>query len=181
MIKINQVFTQKELDLLNNSVNNALLEDDFNLGRQKAKLDVSDKIKQNIQEIIIKNYSKVLSISSVSYVEYNKKFGEPKLPPHFDHDNTNLIVNFQLSSNVNWPVGLDMQMHDLEDNSALIFSPNEVIHWRPHKIFNDGEYVKMIFFRLVDIDNIVDYSHADYSMDDPIFIDVNAFRDSLNT
>ena len=179
MIKINQVFTQKELALLNNAISKCSFEADPDLGRQKTNLRLPAKIIQNVEKIVKENYSKNLSISSIAYVEYNKKFGNPNLPPHFDHDNTNIIVNFQLSSNINWPLGLDMELYNMEDNSALIFSPNDIIHWRPHKTFNDEEYVKMIFFRLVDANNIKNYLHKDYSMGDPIFAEINALRDSL--
>jgi hypothetical protein len=122
-----------------------------------------------------------LEISSIAYVEYNGKYGIPALPPHFDADSSEFIVNFQLDSNTYWDIGVDFDTYKMENNSAVIFQPNTNIHWRPHKKFKDGEYVKMIFFRVavIDEDSIVDNSHLRYTLDHKVYKEVNKFRDSL--
>lgn len=120
-----------------------------------------------------------VSMSGATYVEYNAKYGLPLLPPHFDGDSTELLINYQLYSNTSWNIGVDLQTYDIEDNSALAFSPNENIHWRPKKIFADEEFVKMIFFRFVNLKNQKDNSHLRYSLDHEALKEVREFRDSL--
>lgn len=113
-------------------------------------------------------------------VIYAKEYGQPNLPPHFDGDDTQLIMNYQLDSNTTWPVGIDKHTYGLKNNSAVMFHPNENIHWRPHKDFSDGEYVIMMFFRFYEPHNKQDYSHQALSQDDPVFRDILEYRNSLS-
>jgi hypothetical protein len=112
-------------------------------------------------------------------VEYNLRYGKPNLPPHFDGDHTEIILNYQLDSNTSWACGVNTTVHEMEDNSALIFSPNANAHWRPHKEFKEGEFVKMIFFRFYDLTKDSDYSHLRLSLNDPVFDDMNELREKL--
>jgi hypothetical protein len=66
----------------------------------------------------------------------------------------------------------------LEDNDAVIFHPNESIHWRPHAEFKDGEFVRVMFIRFMLPDG-TDYSYKRASLNDPVFDEVHALRDSL--
>jgi len=120
-------------------------------------------------------------MSSITYVEYNSKYGKPQLPPHWDGDSNDLIINYQFASNTSWDIGIDFDVYKMEDNSAIIFNPNEKTHWRPHKIFNDGEYVKMIFFRFENVNEKSDYSHLQkFWSTDEVFKEIEKFRDSLS-
>lgn len=110
--------------------------------------------------------------------EYTAKAGEPNLPPHFDGDTTDYIMTYQLSSNKDWPLGVDYNVVTLEDNSGVIFEPNKNIHWRTHAKFEDGEFVRMMFFRFQK-PMMSDYSDMALSISDPIFDDINEFRDSI--
>ncbi len=121
-----------------------------------------------------------LKIASTTYVEYNSKYGKPDLPPHFDGDYNDLIINYQFKSNTRWDIGINFKTHVVEDNSALVFNPNKEVHWRPHKIFKDDEFVKMIFFRFENLDNRSDYSQLrDFWPKDEFFENIRKFRDSL--
>ena len=110
--------------------------------------------------------------------EYTAKAGEPNLPPHFDGDSTDYIMTYQLSSNKAWPLGVDFNVVTLEDNSGVIFEPNKNIHWRTHTKFEDGEFVRMMFFRF-QRPIMSDYSDMAKDLKDPIFDDINEFRDSI--
>lgn len=114
------------------------------------------------------------------YAEYSNVYGRPSLPPHFDGDSTEIIVDFQLSSNITWPIGVGKEIYELEDNSALIFNPNADPHWRTIKDFEDGEYVKMLFFRCFKVGEKFDYSDRRLSIHDKIFKDINILRKSEN-
>ena len=177
IIKVENLFSEKQLDALNNMISNGEATIDEKLGRSQVILNSlgEENIGSKILEI-----GKNLSLSSAIYVEYSNNFGQPNLPTHYDGDNSDLIVNYQLSSNTSWDIGLGLETYSLEDNSALIFNPNEYIHWRPIKQFEAGEYVKMIFFRLWNKENTSDYSHLRYSLDNPIFDEVKKIRDKGN-
>lgn len=111
-------------------------------------------------------------------VIYSAEYGDPRLPPHFDGDFTDFIIDYQLDSSTTWPLGADLSVYPLKDNSAVGFNPNKTIHWRPEKQFQPGEYVTMIFFRFVNSENPSDNSHLPHHPDDEVFKEVAAFRDS---
>lgn len=122
-----------------------------------------------------------LTLSSVTYVEYNSKYGIPELPPHYDGDKNDLIINYQLDANTRWDLGIDFETFEIKNNSALIFNPNESAHWRPKKIFNSGEFVKMIFFRFAKKENPTDYSDLQkFWPTDEIFKNISEFRNSIS-
>jgi hypothetical protein len=153
------------------------------LGRLKASRffdSMPNQIKDKLEKVAKEISGVDMSLRNSSYAEYSADYGRPDLPPHVDGDSNDMIINFQLSSNTVWELGLDLNTYRLEDNSAIIFNPNTTIHWRPKKTFNDGEYVKMIFFRLCDAANQKDYSHLPNDPDDKMFSEVVKFRDSLD-
>jgi hypothetical protein len=159
-------------------------ENEFSISKDLGRLQFTIKnIDEQLEIKLTKMVNSFLNsnycLYGASYVEYNSKYGNPNLPPHFDGDQTELMVNYQLKSNTSWAIGLNKETYNLEDNSALIFNPNESIHWRTKKTFKDGEFVKMIFFRFADPNNEKDNSHLRYSLDHEILKDVNIFRDSL--
>jgi hypothetical protein len=187
--KIDNIFTQEEVQILIDKLKylESLPKDsgavliDKSLGR--LLFPVLEEIPMSIKEklfYIAESFSfKGLSLAGANAVEYSNKYGIPNLPVHYDHDSNDLIINFQLLSNTKWEVGVDLNLYELEDNSALIFNANEYTHWRPHKIFQDKEFVKMIFFRFRNYNIPSDYSHLQYDINHPIFSEVNKFRDSL--
>jgi hypothetical protein len=154
-------------------------QEDATLGRILYNLPVPDKILENIQLRVEAVVSKKLSLINASFADYDSKYGQPNLPPHFDGDNNNLIVDYQYKSNTSWGLGVSSTVFQMEDNKAVMFNPNEYPHWRPRKKFNDGEYITMVFFRFPDYDGKIDYSHMRYSQNDEIFADIHKVRDSL--
>lgn len=171
-------------DLLNNIKDTKLNEQNGNginthLGRMQIG-NISKNLNSEILDVVttiaksIQNKS--IDLHHALYVEYNNKFGQPKLPPHYDHDNCDLIINYQLSSNTEWDIGLNTELYSLKDNAALIFNGNIYPHWRPHKEFKDNEYIKMIFFRFYNSKNPSDYSHLGFYPDDNHFDKINKIR-----
>jgi hypothetical protein len=199
VIKLNNIFTENELKIffdeikytdvptdsdgkyLNSKDNNGVGIDN-DLGRLQFKnlSNLPQNILDKVNTLAKQVSDKPLSMSSIVSVEYSGKYGTPNLPVHYDHDSSDLIVNFQLSSNTSWGLGIDLNLYSLEDNSAIIFNPNEYTHWRPKKIFTNEEYIKMIFFRFINLDNPSDYSHLDYTIGHEIFSKIEAYRDSLS-
>jgi hypothetical protein len=97
---------------------------------------------------------------SVAYTEYSKAYGEPELVMHKDRSD-NLLVDYQLEANTEWPLYLDEDRREvaLSDNDALVFEPYNQFHGRPAKVFNEGEYVAMIFFYFVYNGNKEEYKN----------------------
>ncbi len=133
-----------------------------------------ESIKMRVELLV----GRPLQPMSGMFVDYEAKYGQPNLPPHYDGDTNDLIIDYQYKSNTTWGLGVDKEVFEMEDNEAIIFNPNEYPHWRPHKTFKEGEFVTMIFFRFPDATGEVDYSHMRYSQDDPIFDEVRKIRDA---
>lgn len=177
--KFNDVLSTAELEELNEII--TIVNDfeiDKNLGREQITLNISNEIKQKLISLINKAFDTDLIMSSISYAHYSNKYGTPNLPPHFDGDYNDIILDFQLSSNTSWNLGLGHNKYALQDNSAIAFNPNEIIHWRPIKEFKDGEYIKMIFFRFCKASGRSDYSDRIYSQDHQIFKEINELREN---
>ena len=181
IIKVDNLFSDEELLYLNNLINDLPTIDDPNLGRVHNGFGISDRDTNiKIQDLANRISDKKIHLASASYAYYSKAHGEPNLPPHFDSDSTDLIIDYQLEANISWDLGINTELYSLEDNSAIVFNPNTNIHWRPHRRFEDGEYVKMLFFRFIGVDSVSDYSHTDYSLDSDVFKSVREIRDGIN-
>jgi hypothetical protein len=179
--KVEEFLLPSEIEIVNEAIANSMhLQDDNNLGRIIIGIGFPDSVIEAIQERTERLLNKKLRPMSVSYVEYRLEHGQPNLPPHFDGDNNDLIIDYQLKSNTSWDLGVDGKLFDMNDNNALIFNPNEYPHWRPHKTFTEGEYVGMIFFRFPDLSwTEVDYSNKRLSQQDNAFDEARSLRDSL--
>jgi hypothetical protein len=194
--KINNFFSDLELKDINKSIAetvdfnatyneydvnqfNAIVTTHKDLSRLQATIDIPNKIKNRLRKMCSDLLGFQVQIDGILYVRYSNLYGDPNLPPHFDGDTNNLVIDYQLYSNTSWDLGINLNTYSLENNSALLFNANEYIHWRPHKTFNDGEYVDMIFIRFFNLHNRPNYEHLRYSQSDDIFKEVNIFRDSL--
>lgn len=193
------IFSSKELDKLNSLINKQTIPTLENgeyahffdnggtgLCKNLGRLQIGDILRgceqifrDRICEIAYELTGLKLAIDHGGYSEYSNKYGSPNLPPHFDGDTNNIIINFQLSSNTSWGIGVGTEVYYLQDNSAVVFNGNTNIHWRPIKNFKDGEYVRMIFFRLYDPDNRPDYSGLPPSQDHEVFAEVRNIRNAM--
>ena len=150
----------------------------FNLGRVQIN-NIAIQMPQSVKDKIYELVGPDLAIDHALYVEYNSKYGKPNLPPHLDGDTNDLILNYQLDSNTQWDIGIDLNTYSLKNNSAIIFNGNTNIHWRVHKEFKKQEYVKMIFIRLFSTVKKSDYRDLTNDPNHEIFKEVVKFRDSL--
>ena len=150
--------------------------DDRNLGRILYDPSLPYEMLEAIQARVELLVGQKLERANCLFTDYSAKYGQPNLPPHFDGDQNAVIVDYQYKSNTSWGLGVNSTIYEMEDNKAIIFNPNEYPHWRPHKTFQEGEYITMIFFRFPSDD--IDYSHMRLSQDDPIFEEARKVRDS---
>ena len=148
-------------------------------GRMHQGRDLPDSILKAIETVVAPlSDQKLYTHLGAQFVTYSKQYGVPNLPPHFDGDDTEFLFNYQLDSNVSWPLGLNTEAFKMRDNDVVIIRPNRDIHWRPMQTFQDGEYVTMVFvrFRFEETQNPDKYAHMRKSLDDPIFDDAYAYR-----
>jgi hypothetical protein len=176
------IFSQEEIDYIYQILKDKEPTDNGELGRvlfagveDVLKRETFDKLNEIVRGIV----EVPMLMSSVIYTEYNSLYGKPNLPPHLDADINDLIINIQLESNTDWPLGLNLETYRLEDNSALIFNPNKEIHWRVHKEFANGDYVRMLFVRFCKAEDRSDYSYIDRRENDEMFRETSEFRDGL--
>ena len=177
---VTDIFSEEEIEVLYETVEANIPEIHDELGRVQYTLLVSTVKQKTFDKLmsVVKQVTDLpFQIRSATYVEYNSLYGTPNLPPHLDRDTNDLILNIQIESNTDWALGLNLKTYEIKDNSALVFNPNKEIHWRVHKEFKDGEYVRMLFVRLFNPDSPSDYSHLPQRPDDEMFKDVVAFRD----
>jgi hypothetical protein len=183
--KVKDLFNKEEIAFfINKSEEKLVTEGELNeeYGRLCIHgMEMPESVAHKINTMVSEMFNAELEGHISLCVEYNLQYGNPNLPPHFDGDYTEIILNYQLLSNTSWPCGVNTEVFDMEDNSALIFAPNANAHWRPHKKFEEGEFVRMIFFRFLFPDRFVDYSHMRYEIPDPIFDDVHKFRNKIST
>jgi hypothetical protein len=184
-VKVKGIFSEEDLEVLNDMYENAAesyyqdIDTNLFLGRRSVGgMDPPDCVKK-IVKLAEKFNDKGLTMRAWNFAEYNSIYGQPHLVPHWDGDDTELLINFQLSSNTEWGVGVDEKLFILEDNSAVVFNPNGSPHWRPIKEFKDGQYVRMIFFRFYNEDNPADHSYLPRDYRDPVFDKINDIRNNL--
>jgi hypothetical protein len=166
-----------ELESIKDNLDKKIIEQEDNaLGRVIYRVPISGIILGDIRDRVSAIVGKKLGSPSVIFTDYSSQYGQPNLPPHFDGDDNSVIVDYQYSSNTSWGLGIDSRVFELEDNKAIIFNPNEYPHWRPHKTFEDGEYITMIFIRFPDGS---DYSNLVLSQDDAAFDTARRAREAL--
>ena len=113
------------------------------------------KIPEQIYQTV---YDYALSINtecvpySFIFSRYSKDYGIPKLLPHIDNANTDFTIDYQLQSNINWNINIENEQFLLKDNDALIFASSDLTHWRDQKIFEDKDYLDIVFFHFVNKD-----------------------------
>jgi hypothetical protein len=161
---IYNVFTKDEIKDIETAV--SLKKDDTEvqtfLGR--TRLDYSNKDIDNLPHSILSKANDLIkefsdkdkrrySFKYFTLVEYNNEFGMPQLGPHKDTCAFTGTILCQLDSNVSWDIYVEGIPYTLIDNSALLINARDQDHWRIHKEFNDGDYLKMVFLHYLDLDD----------------------------
>lgn len=180
--RIDHIFSQKEIDHIEGIIAKSETKIHPGLGRVEYLFSDNCLLPETNTKLthLARNVSGLpLIMDHAMSVEYSSLYGNPNLPPHFDGDTNDLIINIQLKSNTVWHMGLNLETHTLTDNSALVFNANKEIHWRVHKEFKDGEYVRMMFVRFYNPENMSDYSYLPHHPDNEVFKEVKEFRDGL--
>jgi len=118
-----------------------------NLGKIQFDINIPDSLLEKL-----KNLSTSLGYPPVfhraAYTEYSTEWGDPKLNKHIDMAEI-FMVDYQLSSNTTWGLLVGDNQYDLKDNEAIAFCPKRQVHGRTTKVFEDGEYIKMLFLEML--------------------------------
>ena len=102
-------------------------------------------------------YPEPLEINHFHYIEYDPKYGQgkynPNLNPHFDFDNNILTIDYQLDNDIEWELNVEGEKHLAKTNQVLVFSAINQIHWRPKRVFKEGETCKVITINMTTLDD----------------------------
>jgi hypothetical protein len=128
-------------------------------------------------------------MSHNSYLSYNQEHSpgvNPKLPPHYDSDNyfSKLTLDYQLDTNIDWPIVIEGEHFSLEYGDLLVFWGAGQAHWRDPVLFKEGdntEVLTMHFSTMKDFQELNDSSRAQEKRDarlakwkeDPVFLKYN--------
>lgn len=83
------------------------------------------------------------------YQRYSNEYGVPSLSPHIDFRSGGLSMDYLLRTNVNWPIRMEEEQFDLEENEAIFFDASAVVHWRPRMELADDEFVEILVIHLL--------------------------------
>lgn len=140
----NSAFMSRYQPKIAKSMSRMLLE--FDMPRDCE--DILDKIAKPI-------YDGDIALCHYNYIDYNLKYGygdnNPSLPPHLDADENLVTINYCLDSNIEWDLyvtdltdPMKHQRYTLVPGQAIVFSAVNQIHWRPKRVFKEGEFCEII-------------------------------------
>jgi len=154
---IDNVLTQEEIDQIYENIESPYRE----YVMEKYGQKVSDFwMPESSLEKIIRYCEEISGISGLKleayqYSRYEKFVMEdgttsyPNLTPHFDtFEEPRFTFDYQMAGNTSWPIVVEGKEFTLENNQAVTFAGTHQIHWRPKKVFEEGEYIDMIFCHL---------------------------------
>lgn len=84
-----------------------------------------------------------------SYLSYNQEHSpgvNPKLPVHYDSDNyfSKLTMDYQLHTNIDWPIVIEGKSFNLEYGDLLVFWGAGQAHWREPVKFKEGNNTEVL-------------------------------------
>ena len=147
-IIITNVFTPEQVEILKTWIakhNNPI---DIVSERGRADIHLNNDLEKQVLLVVEKHFGNNLYLSGITYSEYNDRYGIPNLPRHKDpnYPDGALTFDYLLDSNIYWPVCVEDGCYNLSNNDAIIFDPRNSWHERPEKIFENEDYVKIVFF-----------------------------------
>ena len=143
-------------------------------------ITIPEHILEKVQSYAEEVAGEKLTLCEYNFTRYEKSFDDkgrlessPLLYPHTDEgfNESRLTFDYQIRSNVSWDICInrvgETSCYNLKDNEALIFSGTHQVHWRPKRIFKEGEFLEALFFNFspverveLSIDHINDMRHT---------------------
>lgn len=173
---IKEFFTKEEYAIVSNYMKSLLKEKSYIFLDEVKKRGAFDKwvinhivgrinisidklyVPEELKSILSKN-SKSLNPNSefkfIEFVRYSKDFGNPRIDPHIDPPSKQAFMfNLQIDANIEWPLVeyiTDGTVETiLKNNECAVMDVNRIVHWRKPQVFNEGDYVDMIFIHFTD-------------------------------
>jgi hypothetical protein len=108
-------------------------------------LSIHEKLERFASELV----GEEVFMSHNSYLSYNQEHNpgmNPKLPPHFDSDNyySKLTMDYQLDTNIDWPIVIGEESFNLEYGDLLVFWGAGNPHWREPVLFKEGDNTEVL-------------------------------------
>jgi hypothetical protein len=161
-IIVEDVFNEEELLQIQNAVSKSHGSHLVEIFAQKINyIELSDSIIEKVTNIA-KGISdnKNLVLTEFCHSRYNNIKNDngdvlhrPTLFPHYDEtfEGPRFTLDYQLKANVDWPISVQPdKAFILKDNNAVTFSGTHQIHWREPKVFENDQFVEMLFFHFSD-------------------------------
>jgi len=162
---IKDVFTPEQLVVIKESINSSERVTDEKHGRYTSSIRPSngereddspiilpDEIHERLYKLASDNFSRTAKQSYIKSAKYSGFLNPlPNLPAHLDDNACSYTIDLQLSSNVDWPLYVNGEPFNLQDNWAIFYDGENDLHWResfPSR--NPMSFVHMIFFHFVE-------------------------------
>lgn len=132
------------------------------LARMQIEVMYPEHIRRKLEDFASKMVGEEVFMYHNSYLSYNKKHNinaNPQLPVHYDSDNyfSKLTMDYQLYTNIDWPIVIEDESFSLEYGDLLVFWGAGQAHWREPVLFKEGdntEVLTMHFSRKKDFEDL---------------------------
>ena len=119
------------------------------LARMQIEVMYPESIRKKLEDFASKIVGEEVFMYHNSYLSYNKKHNisaNPKLPVHYDSDNyfSKLTMDYQLYTNIDWPIVIEDKSFSLEYGDLLIFWGAGQAHWREPVLFKEGDNTEVL-------------------------------------
>ena len=107
---------------------------------------IIEKIENNVSNV----ENKKMKMATSGFHLYKTSYGIPTLMPHIDEYAGQVVFDYQLDSSIYWPIKINKEDYVLNNNEAVMFNGEEVVHSRPKSNFKGNDYVLMFIVNLID-------------------------------
>jgi len=119
------------------------------MARMQIEMMYPPSIRRKLEMFASEMVGEEVFMSHNSYLSYNQEHSpevNPKLPPHYDSDNyfTKLTMDYQLDSNISWPIVIENEHFNLEYGDLLVFWGAGQAHWRDPIMFKEGDNTEVL-------------------------------------
>lgn len=123
-----------------------------------------DSIEKKSIEIGNDVYDLELKLLHKAYIAYKyNSEQETTLSPHIDNTENIITIDYCLDTNIDWPLTIcdidnnfDCNDFSIRPNQALVFSGINQVHWRPKRIFSEGEFCDIVVLSLSSIETDIE-------------------------
>jgi hypothetical protein len=169
------------------------------LARMQIDVMYPENIRRKLEKFASEIVGEEVFMFHNRYLSYSKEHSpgvNPKLPVHYDLNNyfSKLTMDYQLDSNIDWPIVIEGKSFNLEYRDLLVFWGTGQAHWREPILFRDGdrtEVLTMHFSKKDDYEKLDSIARAPETIkqkteswtEDPLFVkylkDYNIKEESL--